>query len=144
MITHYITPESFINQRQILICMAILQSRSQKKQTGARYKDYRKRKKFEMGRNPTLTKVGETKKSSVRGLGGNEKTFLLNIDTVNLIGKDKKCVKAKITSVLENDANRNFVRRNILTKGTVIDTEKGKAKITSRPGQEGAVNAVLI
>ncbi len=124
--------------------MAILQSRSQKKQTGARYKDYRKRKKFEMGRNPTMTKVGDTKKSSIRVLGGSPKTFLLHVDTVNLMDKDKRCVKTKITSVLENDANRNFVRRNILTKGTIIETEKGKAKITSRPGQEGGVNASLI
>jgi len=46
--------------------------------------------------------------------------------------------------VLENPANRHFVRRNILTKGTIIETVKGKAKITGRPGQEGMVNAVLI
>ena len=46
--------------------------------------------------------------------------------------------------VVENPANRHFVRRNIMTKGTVIETEKGKARITSRPGQDGTINAVLI
>ena len=36
------------------------------------------------------------------------------------------------------------VRRNILTKGAIIETDAGKAKITNRPGQEGTVNAVLV
>ena len=55
-----------------------------------------------------------------------------------------KIEKLKITAVVENPANRHFVRRNIITKGTVIETEKGKARITSRPGQEGVINAILI
>ena len=56
----------------------------------------------------------------------------------------KKCSKAKIVNVTENPANRHYVRRNILTKGTTVKTEKGDAIITSRPGQDGVVNAVLI
>ena len=36
-------------------------------------------------------------------------------------------------------ANRHYVRRNILTKGTVITTDKGNAVITSRPGQEARI-----
>ena len=124
--------------------MAVSQSRSQKKQTGAKYTDFRKRKKYELGRNPTMTKVAPSKRKTIRILGGNLKSFNLNTDIVNLTGKDGKATKAKIKAVVENAANRNFVRRNILTKGTVIETEKGKAKISSRPGQEGTVNAVLI
>jgi len=31
-----------------------------------------------------------------------------------------------------------------MTKGSVIDTEFGKAVITSRPGQDGVVNAVIV
>ena len=46
--------------------------------------------------------------------------------------------------VVENPANRHYIRRNILTRGTIIKTEKGNARITSRPGQDGVVNAVLI
>ncbi|MEK6949175.1 MAG: 30S ribosomal protein S8e, partial [Nanoarchaeota archaeon] len=49
-----------------------------------------------------------------------------------------------IKTISGNPANRHFVRRNIMTKGAIIETEKGKARITSRPGQDGAVNAVLI
>jgi len=70
---------------------------------------------------------------------------LLSTDTANLFDpKTKKYEQIKIKEVVENPANRHFVRRNIMTKGTVIETEKGKAKITSRPGQDGNVNAVLI
>ena len=50
----------------------------------------------------------------------------------------------KIVAVVENSANPNYVRQNIITKGSIIETEKGKAKVTSRPGQHGVVNAVLI
>ena len=124
--------------------MAIIQSRPQKKQTGAKYTDYRKRKKHVLGQSPTLTKVGDVKRKSTRVLGGNQKVFTLNTDTVNLVGKDGKTKKVKIKAVVENEANRNYVRRNILTKGTIIETDGGKAKITSRPGQEGVINAVLV
>jgi small subunit ribosomal protein S8e len=47
-------------------------------------------------------------------------------------------------TIAENPSNRNFARRSIMTKGTVIETSAGKARITNRPGQEGAINAVLI
>ena len=58
--------------------------------------------------------------------------------------KTGKCVVAKIKTVLENPANPNLTRRNIITKGCIVQTEKGKARITSRPGQQGSLNAVLI
>jgi small subunit ribosomal protein S8e len=45
---------------------------------------------------------------------------------------------------VENPANPHYVRRNIITKGAVIKTELGNAKVTSRPGQDGVVNAALI
>ena len=52
--------------------------------------------------------------------------------------------KTEIISVVENPANIHYVRRNIMTKGAIIETELGKAKITSRPGQTGTINAILI
>ena len=77
-------------------------------------------------------------------MGGNSKLRVLSYETANIyVPSEKKYKVAKISSVIENQANVNFVRRNILTKGTVIQTELGKAKITSRPGQDGVVNAVL-
>ena len=126
--------------------MAISQHRSLRKPSGGRYKKgYRKKKMYELGRDPALTRLDKKRVSNIRTLGNHRKIRLLSIDTANLFDpKTKKYEKAKIKSVIENPANRQFVRRNIMTKGTVIDTEKGKAKITSRPGQDGAINAVLI
>ena len=58
--------------------------------------------------------------------------------------KSGKSSASKIIEVVENSANPNYVRQNIITKGSIIETEKGKAKVTSRPGQHGVVNAVLV
>jgi small subunit ribosomal protein S8e len=125
--------------------MAISQARSKRKQTGALYKAYRKKKKHELGRLPSLTKIGERRAVNIRTRGNNRKVRILSTDTANLFDpKTKKHEQVKIKTILENPANRHFVRRNIMTKGSIIETEKGKAKITSRPGQDGTVNAVLI
>ncbi|MDD4281670.1 MAG: 30S ribosomal protein S8e, partial [Candidatus Methanofastidiosa archaeon] len=52
--------------------------------------------------------------------------------------------RVRLTNVVENPANIHYVRRNVLTKGAVIETEIGKARITSRPGQDGVLNAILV
>lgn len=125
--------------------MALSNKRSKRKVTGRRYVKARKKRIFEKRNLPILTKLGEKVKRVRRVLGGNNKEYILSNNVVNVYDpKTKKYKIVKIKSVLENKANRHFVRRNILTKGTVLDTEAGKAKITSRPGQEGTINAVLI
>jgi small subunit ribosomal protein S8e len=125
--------------------MAIDQSRSRLKSSGSRYIAFRKKRKSDLGSVPTLPKVGVTKTRTERTLGGNKRVRILEGNIANILNpKTKKCVKAKIVSVVENPANRHFVRRNIMTKGTIIETDKGRAKITSRPGQEATINAVLL
>jgi small subunit ribosomal protein S8e len=127
--------------------MVITQEKSRRKPSGKRYKkSYRKKKrKYEIGRAPTLTKLGPRKVDVVRTKGGGEKHKLVSAEEANIYDpKAKKHFKVKIKTILENPANRHFVRRNIMTKGCIIETEKGKARITSRPGQEGTINAVLI
>jgi small subunit ribosomal protein S8e len=123
----------------------ITQTRAKRKVSGGRYIAARKKKLYEGGKGPTLTRLGSAKKKTETTKGGGRKTRLLTADTANVVDpKTKKAVKAKIETVLEAPANRHFVRRNILVKGTVIQTDKGKARITSRPGQSGTINAVLI
>ena len=58
--------------------------------------------------------------------------------------KTGKTVKTEILTVLDNAANLNYIRRNIINKGAIIDTKMGKARITSRPGQCGTINAILL
>ena len=125
--------------------MALSQARPRRKQTGARYKDYRKKRQYELGREPSFTKLGKKRINTIRTMGANRKLRLLGADTANLFDpKSKSFKQAKIKTITDNPANRHFIRRNIMTKGSVIDTELGKARITSRPGQDGVVNAVLL
>ena len=125
--------------------MAISQSRPRRKQTGALYKDYRKKKQNELGRAPSFTLLGKKRLRVIRTRGANLKLRLLSSDTANLYDpKTKSFKQVKIKTITDNPANRHFIRRNIMTKGSVIDTELGKARITSRPGQDGVINAVLI
>ncbi len=126
--------------------MAVSQRKSVRKITGGYYQAYRKKTKNELGRQPAFTKLEERKRESeIATLGGNKKKRLLSTNTANLYNpKTKRYEQANIKTIVENAANRHFVRRNIMTKGCVIDTDKGKARVTSRPGQDGIVNAVLI
>ena len=125
--------------------MAISQTRPKRKATGGRYIDYRKKKQYELGREPSFTKLGKKRAQVIRVMGASRKIRLLSTDTANLFDpKTKAFRQTKIKTITENPANRHFIRRNIMTKGSVIDTELGKARITSRPGQDGIVNAVLI
>lgn len=126
--------------------MAISQLKALTKPSGGTYKQKgRKEKQYELGREPTLTKLEKRRSKYLRTLGNNRKIRLLSTDTANLFDtKTKKYEQVKIKTITENPANRHFIRRNIMTKGSIIDTEKGKARITSRPGQDGVVNAVLV
>ncbi len=125
--------------------MAISQFRSRRKKSGGRYKNFRKKRLTDLGRDPTLTKIGEIRKSEFRIKSGIRKRILLSSNMANVYDpKEKKYKKVKIEKVVDNPANRNFIRRNILTKGAIVKTELGKARITNRPGQEAHINAVLI
>ncbi len=125
--------------------MAISQSRPKRKSSGGRYISYRKKKQYELGREPSFTKLGKRRVHVIRTMGAHRKLRMLSADTANLFDpKSKSYKQTKIKTITDNPANRHFIRRNIMTKGSVIDTELGKARITSRPGQDGVVNAVLI
>ena len=123
--------------------MGIYQGRSRRKKTGGRYRSCRSKKKYEMGREPVFTRIGEERKKIVRVKGGSRKIKLKSTAYAN-ISSPEGIKKVKILNVEENLANKQFTRRNILTKGAIIETEIGKARITSRPGQDGVVNGVLL
>jgi small subunit ribosomal protein S8e len=115
-----------------------------RKPTGGRYKAVRTKRRYRAGSKPSLTGIGEKRLRMRRSRSGERKQGLLLAETVNLYDpKTKKYVKAKIKTVKESNANRNFVRRNIITKGTIIETDKGLAIVTNRPGQESTINAVI-
>ncbi len=123
----------------------IWQGKSKRKYTGKLYKRFRKKRKYELGREYIETLIGERKIKKIRVRGGNYKIRLFRDKYANVyVPSEKKVVRAEIKSVIENRAHIHFARRNVLTKGAVIETTAGKAVVTNRPGQEGVVNAVLI
>ncbi len=106
---------------------------------------FRKKRAREIGADPTHTKVSEKLvKKAVRTRGGGQFTRVLAADKANLMVSPGKFKITKIKTVKENPANRHFSRMNVLTKGAVIDTEDGLARVTSKPARHGVVNAVLI
>jgi len=125
--------------------MALWQGKSNRKPSGGRYLHSQKKRKFEIGSEPIEVTLGTEKHKIIRGRGGNTKVKALIAEYANVVDpRKKKTQKVKITSVLENPANPHYVRRNVVTKGALVETEIGKARITSRPGQNGIVNAVLV
>ena len=121
------------------------QGRSIRRQTGKRYRISRRKKRFEIGRAPADTTLGEGRTRLIRTRGGNHKVRALKTQFANIsVPATGETKKAKIETVVENRADPNYMRRNILTKGAVIKTELGRARVVSRPAQDGVVNAVLI
>ena len=114
------------------------------KLTGGRRHPLRIRRKYEMDRYPNeaLNEAQETVTRKVRGK--NQKTALKTIDFVNLATADAKVKKTKILKVLENPTNNDYQRRGVITKGAILETQDGKCKVVSRPGQNGIVNAILV
>jgi len=121
------------------------QGRSRRKASGRRYRAYRKKRKYELGRPPTETLFGPDKKKTVRTMGGNRKIRLQRTRFANVLDPENNTAKkVEILDVLDNEANKDFARRKIITRGALIETEMGHARITSRPGQHGIINAVLL
>ena len=116
-----------------------------KKHTGGKVKVSRRKRKFELGSNPLLTKLGRGRKKVVKTKGGKKRVKALAARYANVYDPStKKTNKVEIKDIIENPANPHFVRRGIITKGTSIETELGVARVTSRPSQRGIVNAVLV
>jgi len=119
------------------------QGHSTRKRTGGRLRPAQKKKKHQLGREPTETTVGEPKFRTLDSRGNTRKIRALSTNVAS-VAVDGETVEAEIEDVVENAANPNYVRRNIVTKGAVIETSEGRARVTSRPGQTGNVNAVLV
>ena len=86
----------------------------------------------------------EKRLRKIRTRGGNEKLRLATANKINVTDANGKTQVVDILGVIENTANPNYVRRNIITKGAIVETPEGNAKVTSRPGQDGVINGILI
>jgi small subunit ribosomal protein S8e len=119
------------------------QGQSGRKVTGGRLILARGKRKFEVGREQSDTTIAPVKTKKIETKGGNFKMRILR-GNVAIVSDPKtgKSQKVKIETVKENKANLHFMRRNIITKGAIIKTELGEAKVTNRPGQDGFITAI--
>ena len=125
--------------------MALWQGRSKRKPSGGRLRPIRKKRKFEIGREQQYAFLGPQKLKLYRVRGAKQKVRILNAEWANVTDpKTGTTKKAKILTVKENPSNPHFVTRNIVTRSATVDTDLGLARVTSRPGQDGVVNAVLV
>lgn len=121
------------------------QGRSVRQATGGRYRPSQGKRRTEIGSAPADTHIGEDRRKIIRTTGGNTKIRAMRAMYANVANKATGEVKrVQIETVEQNVANPNYVRRNLLTKGAIIRTELGNARIASRPGQDGVINAYLI
>ncbi|MCL7384367.1 MAG: 30S ribosomal protein S8e [Thaumarchaeota archaeon] len=116
-----------------------------RKPTGGKKRPYRKKRRYERGGEPVLTLIGDRKVKIKRQRGGGLKYSLASDYYANVVDSETgTCKKVKILRVIANKASRDYERRGVITKGAIIETEAGKARVTSRPGQDGIINAILL
>lgn len=125
--------------------MTKYQGKTRKKFTGGKLHRNRSNRRFEAGREPTLTRLGDDSRKVLRTFGGNRKVALMRGKKISVYDpKSRETKMTTIVTVKENPANPHYVQRNIMNRGTVVETEIGLARVTSRPGQNGTISSVLI
>jgi len=92
--------------------------------TGGKRKPMRKKRKFEMGRPPAMTKLGPKRIRIVRGRGGNLKRRALRLEAGNFSwGTEATTRRTRILGVVYNASNNELVRTNTLVKNSIIQIE---------------------
>ena len=117
--------------------------RAGRKATGGRYKKIKKRKSTGRQSESRIVKLADRKTKVLSGRGSTKKLVCLTDNTANVMNNGK-AQTANIKNVLETPSNTFLARQNILVKGSVIETDLGKARVTNRPSQEGFVQAVIL
>jgi small subunit ribosomal protein S8e len=122
-----------------------IENLAKRKPTGGRRIPYRVRRAYEADSYPIETTSGSDEVIKKRVRGDNVKLSVKKTSYANVLDSSSmKVKKAKILKTVKNPASKDYGRRGIITKGAIIETELGTAKVTSRPGQDGVVNAILI
>ena len=121
---------------------------SRRKSSGGRLKRpsrYRGKRRTEIATEKQHSLIGKPNRKVYRKRSGLQTVRILADEVINVndpsTGETKR---ATLESVLENPADANYVRRNIMTKGAVVQTDLGSVRITSRPGSAGVLNGVLL
>jgi small subunit ribosomal protein S8e len=125
--------------------MSTHSSLRKRKRSGGKKRVYRSKKLYEAGGYPAETILGEPRRKVAKGIGGNTKIKVLSDKFASVTDLASGTTqKTEIVRVVRNGANVDFNRRGVITKGAEIETSLGLAKVTSRPGNDGVINAILI
>ncbi|KAH3673676.1 hypothetical protein WICMUC_003579 [Wickerhamomyces mucosus] len=99
-------------------------SRHKRSATGAKRAQFRKKRKFELGRQGANTKIGAKRIHSVRTRGGNQKFRALRIETGNFSwASEGVSRKTRIVGVVYHPSNNELVRTNTLTKSAIVQID---------------------
>ena len=97
------------------------EGRHKRRETGGRRAKFQKKRKYEMGRPPSMTKIGESRIHHVRGRGGNPKFRALRLDSGNFSWGTEVCTrKVRVLDVTYNSTNNELVRTKTLVKGAIV------------------------
>ncbi|NSL74358.1 MAG: 30S ribosomal protein S8e [Thaumarchaeota archaeon] len=122
-----------------------LENIRKRKHTGGLIKHTRSRRSDEKDTFSVDTLLGDHSVRIKSSRGGNIKVSLVSDNSVNVIDKSTNTIKkTSINRVLKNPSNRDYERRRVITRGAILDTELGKVRVLSRPGQTGIINGILI
>jgi small subunit ribosomal protein S8e len=122
-----------------------IENLSGRKYTGGRKVAMRGRRKYEIDRYPNEAVLGDKSIKTRRVRGNNLKAAVKFGAFVSLADPVlKKTTNAKILQVVKNPANKDYERRGVISKGALLETPSGMARVISRPGQNGCINAVLV
>ncbi len=99
-------------------------SRHKRRSTGGRMPVHQKKRKFEMARQPSMTKLGAKQVRPIRGRGGNYKYRALRIDQGNFTWSSEAfSSKTRILDVVYNATNNELVRTKTLVKNTIVQVD---------------------
>ena len=118
-----------------------LENIRKRKHTGGLIKHTRSRRSDEKDSFSVDTLLGDHSIRVKNSRGGNVKISLVSDNFVNVIDKSNNSIKkVAINRVLKNPSNRDYERRGVITRGAILDTELGKVRVLSRPGQSGIID----
>ncbi|GMM31781.1 ribosomal 40S subunit protein S8A [Martiniozyma asiatica (nom. inval.)] len=99
-------------------------SRHKRAATGAKRAQYRKKRKFELGRQGANTKIGAKRIHSVRTRGGNQKFRAIRVETGNFSwASEGVSRKTRINVVVYHPSSNELVRTNTLTKSAIVQID---------------------
>merc|ERR1712187_299083 len=104
-------------------------SRHKHRKTGGRRNIHQKKRKFEMGRPPAMTKLGAKRIRTVRGRGANMKYRALRLDSGNYAWGSENCTKkVRILDVVYNATSNELGRTKTVLKNTIVQIDAQPSK----------------